>query len=141
MSYEIGIDTLHLRPTPRLAHTEYFDHQPYVQRVVDETGRDFHEAWDYDLCFHISDGPVAWWSSDQLVDMGHAEYQDRGTDFRPAHEGMFNDVDDVHAFDVNETFELTPFDELVAFYQDDYRKGQAHFSSLVFPGGYYNTIV
>lgn len=34
MSYQIGIDTLNLRPTPRLAHTEYCSHDPLIRAVT-----------------------------------------------------------------------------------------------------------
>ncbi len=34
MSYQIGIDALNLRPTPRLAHTEYCDHAPLKRAVT-----------------------------------------------------------------------------------------------------------
>lgn len=141
MSYQIGIDTLFLRPTPRIAHTEYSDHGPLQQKVARQTGRPFTEAWDYDLLWVSNDGPDPWDHSDKLVDMGHAEYADGGVDFRPTHKGMFDDVEDVYRFDVNQTFEPTDFDELVAFYQRFFQGGQADHPHLVFPGGYYHTMV
>jgi len=51
MSYQIAYDTMHLRPTSRLAHTEYCDHDALVQHV-EQTGQSFHDAWQFDLLWN-----------------------------------------------------------------------------------------
>jgi hypothetical protein len=146
MSYQIGWDTLNLRPAPRLAHTEYCDHAELIRRVTGEQdahkrGRAFCDAWAIDLVWMTNDGPVGWDKRGRVTDMGHAEYVEGGTDKRLPRQSPFRDQEDVLAFDAVKEYGLPDDDELVAFYEKLYREGQAARPEQVYPGGYYKTIV
>jgi len=142
MSYQIGIDTIHLRPTPRLAHTEYSDHQPLHEKVQRDTGRPFATAWDYDLIWVTDDGPYKDWAKHgRATDMGHAAYVAGGTDFRPPSPCAFEDVEDVYAFDATREYPMPAMGELVAYYQQQHEKRVAAAGDLVVTGGYYKSIV
>ncbi len=55
MSRKIGMDTICLRPTPRLAHTEYsLDYHKSLLAAM--KGRVCDE-WDFDVHWCIHDGP------------------------------------------------------------------------------------
>lgn len=141
MSYQIGIDTLHLRPTPRLAHTEYCDHEPLIRQVQARTGKPFHDAWQYDFIWSSNDGPVPWGERGRVTDMGHAVFMENGSDFHAAQVSPFKDVDEVLAFDAVREYGLPDFDKLVAFYEKSYQDGQRAYPNQLVPGGYYKTLV
>ncbi|MCP4644441.1 MAG: hypothetical protein GY851_28620 [bacterium] len=141
MSYEIGMDTIHLRPTPRLAHTEYCSHNELIKSVTDEAGVPFEDAWDFDFIWSVNDGEVAWADRGRSTDMGHAEFLEGGTDRREAKECPFTDPEQVLEFDAVEEYGLPDFDELVAYYERSYREGREAHPNQVFTGGYYKTIV
>lgn len=148
MSYELGLATLRLQNTPRLAHTEYCSNYALVRAV---TGRDpltdggawhdFYRAWEFDFIWSVHDGPVGWGERGRVTDMGHAEFLEGGIDRRDTVHCPFRDVDEVLAFDAVEEYGLPDFDELVTFYQRHYDQGQRRHPEQVFPGGYYKTIV
>ncbi len=141
MSYQIGIDTIHLRPTPRPAHTEYCSNDA-VRRAVEKTaGRSLEEAWDFDFTWSTNDGPVPWCDRGRVTDMGHAEFLEGGVDRREAKSSPFVDPEQVLAFDAVEEYGLPDFDELAAYYERFYQDAQQANSNQVFPGGYYKTIV
>lgn len=147
MSYQIGVDTLHLRPTPRLAHTEYCDS---AALIADATGKDRHggmydpdfiDAWAIDLMFCAHDGPYGQWRRHgRTTNMGHAEYADGGTDFVDAAQSPFTDPEQVYAFDATSEYPMPDHDELVEDYEQFHRELKADHDCLV-PGGYYKTIV
>lgn len=148
MSYDIGIRTCRLEPTDRLAHTEYCSNYALIRAV---TGLDpktdsgatkaFQQAWDFDLTWCTHDGPVGWGQRGRVTDMGHAEFLEGGTDYRDTVHCPFTDVEQVWAFDAVEEYGLPEFDELVNYYEDYHQRARAANPHLVFPGGYYKTIV
>jgi hypothetical protein len=148
MSYDIGMRTLRLEPTDRLAHTEYCSNYALVRAV---TGRDpqtdggadsaFNDAWDFDFLWCVNDGPVAWGQRGRVTDMGHAEFMEGGADRRAIGVCPFTDPEQVLAFDAVEEYGLPDFDELVAYYDQWYRDCQAAHPEQIFTGGYYKTIV
>lgn len=148
MSYQIGFDTLHLRPTSRLAHTEYCSNPALVRAV---TGKDpatdgtawpeFNAAWDIDFNWSVHDGPSNWFAQGRCTDMGHAEFVEGGTDKRAMQPCPFTDPDEVLAFDAVEEYGLPDFDDLVALYEGWYQRSQAAHPEQVHTGGYYKTIV
>ena len=88
MSYQIGIDALNLRPTPRLAHTEYCTNAA-LKRVVTglpesdpEQDREFYRQWSYDFIWSTDEGPEPWETRGRTTDMGHAEFLEGGVDRR-----------------------------------------------------------
>jgi len=141
MSYEIGIDTVFLRPTPRLAHTEYCDHEPLVREVRARTGMSFEDAWELDLLWSTNDGPVGWAERGRVTDMGHAEFMEGGRDRRDARPSPFTDPEQVLEFDAVREYGLPDFDGLVAYYGKWHADSQAAHPGQVVTGGYYKTIV
>ena len=141
MSYQIGIDTIHLRPTPRLAHTDYCDHAPFMRQVEAQTGKRFSEAWQFDFLWYTHDGPVPWESRGRATNMGHAEYVEGGADFKPDTPSPFTDAEQVLAFDAVSEYGLADFDALVKFYEDDFQRRRRANPHTVNMGGYYRSIV
>ncbi len=147
MSYQIGIDTFHLRPTPRLAHTEYCDHSP-LKRIVTglpegdwRTEAEFARCWELDYIWHTNDGPEPWSERGRVTDMGHAEFMEGGVDRREPKVSPFKTIEEVLSFDAVAEYGLTDFDKLVGYYRDLYARARAYYPDAVFSGGYYNTIV
>ena len=137
MSYQIGMDTIHLRPTPRLAHTEYCSNEAIVRLIGEER---FGEWMNFDVVWSTNDGPVGWGQRGRVTDMGHAEFLEDGRDRRDTVHCPFESVEEVWAFDAVEEYGLPDFGELVAYYEGVYRQCQEG-ADYVYPGGYYNTIV
>jgi len=138
VSYQIGIDTLHLRPTPRLAHTEYCSNEAIVRHIGAERFADWMER---DFLWASNDGPIEWGKAGRVTDMGHAEFLEGGRDKRDTIYCPFRSVEEVWAFDAVEEYGLPPFDELVRYYERAYQEAQAANPEQVFPGGYYRTLV
>jgi hypothetical protein len=146
LSYPIGIDTIHLRPTPRLAHTEYVDSAPLIQAVTGEVGchsatRRFNDAWEIDLIWSTNDGPIPWAERGRATDMGHAEFIAGGGDRREVKPCPFHSPEEVWAFDAVAEYGLPDFDALVDYYQSFYAEKQAENPHQVYTGGYYKTII
>ena len=138
MSYQIGIDTINLRPTPRLAHTEYCSNRAIVRHI----GEDKFAKWlDLDFVWTCHDGPIDWSTAGRTTDMGHAVFQEDGSDFRTTIHCPFKTVEEVWAFDAVEEYGLPDFKELVALYYKWYHDQQDNNKDQVVPGGYYKTIV
>ena len=141
MSYQIGIDTIHLRPTERLAHTEYCSSDA-VRRALTAGGtRSFEDAFEMDFLWSVHDGPQSWGERGRVTDMGHAEFLEGGVDKRPPKPCPFTDPAEVLAFDAVEEYGLPDMGELVAFYEKHYQDSQKAYPNQVFTGGYYKTIV
>ncbi len=146
MSRELGLATLRLEPTPRLAHTEYIDSDTIVSAVTGKPGNwlsndAFVRAWDLDLLWHSQDGPTRWSTRGRTTDLGHAAYVAGGTDQRPSAPSPFNDLDEVLAFDPVVEYGLEAPDALAAHYQAVWRRGQDAHPTAVFTGGYYKTLI
>ncbi len=148
MSYEIGIKTMRLELTERLAHTEYCSNYALVRSVTGldprtdgDAWRKFNEAWQIDMLWVTNDGPVGWGKRGRITDMGHAEFLEGGIDRRDSIYCPFKDVEEVLSFDAVEEYGLPDMDELVRYYEDFYRRGQSSNPNQVFTGGYYKTIV
>ncbi len=141
MSYSVGIDTIHLRPAPRLAHTEYCSSDALRRSVHESTGLSLEQAWQFDFLWNTNDGMTPWSQRGRTTDMGHADFLEGGIDRREAKPSPFKKVQEVWAFDAVAEYGLPDYDELVAFYEDHYRASQAAHPDQVFTGGYYRTIV
>ena len=146
MSYQIGIDTIHLRPTPRLAHTEYCSDWPLIRAVAGDDGTDpkrnqeFLDAWQIDFIWSAYPGPRHY-RHGRNTDMGHAEFLEGGIDLREPQPSPFTTPEEVLAFDAVEEYGLHPFDELVEDLENHYQTQQRARPNQVYPGGYYTTIV
>jgi hypothetical protein len=141
MSYQIGIDTVHLRPTPRLAHTEYCSNAALIRELQARGQPSFDDAWEIDLLWSSNDGPVGWEKRGRVTDMGHAVFVEGGTDKRQPQPCPFKTVEEVLEFDAVKEYRLPDFDELVKYYEKCYQDTQKARPNQVFPGGYYKTIV
>jgi len=140
MSRQIGIDTIHLKPTPRLAHTEYCSNDVLRRRLTAD-GQAFEDAIETDFIWSTHDGPGPWSERGRVTDMGHAEFLEHGVDKRPPKTSPFTDPEQVLEFDAVKEYGLPDFDGLVSFYEKHYQESQAAFPNQVFTGGYYKTIV
>jgi hypothetical protein len=138
MSRKIGMDTICLRPTPRLAHTEYSMeyHKAYFERFKGK----FYEEWGYDMFWCVHDGPQDW-SKGRQTDMGHAVYAADGSDQRQPAQCPFKDIEEVYEFDPAKEYGLPGHAELVKFYEDWYQKTQTANPEQVITGGFYKTVV
>jgi hypothetical protein len=103
--------------------------------------RRFYDAWEFDFLFGTHDGFVDWSQAGRCTDMGHAVYAADGSDQRAAVECPFREPEEVWAFDPVAEFGLTPFDELVAGYEQNYKQRSAAFPNQVCTGGYYKTVI
>jgi len=148
MSYQIGWDTFHLKPTVRLAHTEYCDSDPIIRAVTGlDPSRDgrarglFNDAWQLDYLWKTNDGPAAWSERGRTTDMGHAEFMEGGRDRREARSSPFKTVEEAWEFNAVEEYGLPGFDGLVQYYEKWYKEAQAANPNQVCGGGYYKTLV
>lgn len=153
MSYQIGIDRLHLRSTPRIGRLEYFSNLEYLARLFMETygrrplanefgkaGQMLQERYPMDLNWGTWDGPPNWHTSGRTTDMGKAIYAGMG-EMHDAAPSPFKTVEEVYAFDAVSEYPMPEFDELVCAYEANYQARKAANSEQVNPGGYYNTMV
>ncbi|MHB1294576.1 MAG: uroporphyrinogen decarboxylase family protein [Anaerolineae bacterium] len=147
MSYTIGMDALNLRPTPRLAHTEYCSSEAIKRAVTGMAGdspereRAFNDAWDLDLIWSTNEGPEPWATRGRTTDMGHSDFLEGGVDRRQPKQCPFHDVEEALAFDAVAEYGLTDAERLVSFYEGSYRRARQNFPNQVYTGGYYNTLV
>ncbi|NCO37966.1 MAG: hypothetical protein COZ06_15145 [Armatimonadetes bacterium CG_4_10_14_3_um_filter_66_18] len=150
MSRQLALDTINLKPTPRLAHTDYSlgYHTDYIRR---KTGMEpsapgatqrLHELWGIDFLFGTNDGLHGNWGAyGRATDMGHAEYAADGSDLRAIGECPFKTVEEVWAFDAVAEYGLPDFDEQVAAYEQSFVGGRDGNPDQLTTGGYYKTIV
>ncbi len=141
MSYAIGMDTINLRPTPRLAHTEYCSNDALRREIRRRFNKTLEEAWEFDFLWSTNDGPVPWSERGRTTDMGHAEFLEGGVDRRLPKPSPFRDAEDVLAFDAVLEYGLPDFEGLVQFYQQSYDAARTAHPEQVFTAGYYKTIV
>ncbi|MFP3896508.1 MAG: uroporphyrinogen decarboxylase family protein [Anaerolineales bacterium] len=146
MSYSIGMDALNLKPTPRVAHTEYCSNDALKRAVTglpdDHPHREaaFYERWNYDFIWSTDDGPEPWDERGRVTDMGHSEFLEGGVDRREPRPCPFRSVEEVWAFDAVAEYGLTDFEDLVSFYQGLYRQARQEYPEQVWTGGYYRTL-
>ena len=147
MSYQIGIDALNLKPTPRLAHTEYCSNAALKRAVTGmadddpQREREFARRWEFDFIWSTNDGCEPWERRGRTTDMGHSEFLEGGVDWRATKTCPFKTVEEALSFDAVAEYGLTDFRTLVNFYEKSYQDARAYYSDQVFTGGYYRTIV
>ena len=157
MSYQIGMDTILLRNTPRLAHTEYCSNDALRRHLNGRVGQmgpaeqmtstgpggavSFDDLWNLDLLWSTNDGPVGWAERGRCTDMGHADFLEGGVDRRQPKPCPFHEPEEVWAFDAVKEYGLPDFASLVKFYQQCHADGQRNSPNQVVTVGYYKTIV
>ncbi len=73
--------------------------------------------------------------------MGHAAYVKGGKDLRDILVCPFKISEKVLSFDAAEEYGLPDIEERAEYFQKIYQDGQRTYSNLIFPGGYYKTLV
>ncbi len=147
MSYQIGLDTLRLRPTPRLARTEYCSNDALKRLVTGLPADDprldaeFSRRWELDLIWSTPEGSHPWETCGRVTDMGHSEFLEGGVDWRPKQPCPFKNVHEAWAFDAVAEYGLTPMEELVAYYEGVYQDARRRYPEQVYTGGYYRTLI
>ena len=147
MSYQIGINALNLRPTSRLAHTEYCSDAALKRAVTGLSDDDpsqeaeFYRLWQYDFIWSTNDGPEPWDQRGRVTDMGHSEFVEGGVDLRQPKASPFKDPEDVLTFDAVREYGLTDFCSLVSFYENAYQVARRRYPEQGYTGGYYRSLV
>jgi len=154
MSYQIGMDTINLKKTERLAHTEYChdgDLKDAVTSMVVKPGdvlsgeeqiRSFRNRWMLDFTWGGSDGPINWEERGRYTIHSHAELLKANPDRRDSEPCPFTDPEQVLEFDAVKEYGPWPtIEELTAFYEKIYQDAQKDQPEQVYPGGNYKTIV
>ena len=146
MSYQIGIDTIYLRRTPRLAHTEYCSNDALKRAVTGlpdshpDRDAEFYRLWEYDFVWSTNDGPEPWEDRGRVTDMGHSEFLEGGVDLRQPKACPFRTVEEAWSFHAVAEYGLTDSDALVAFYAESYQEARRRYADQVYTGGYYRTL-
>jgi hypothetical protein len=156
MSRKIGMDTICLRPTPRVGHMEFSMsyHKNLLRKYSggldpskdDETlwkcYRALMKEWDYDMLWSTHDGPINWQTSGgRYTDLGHAAYAGDGSDERKANICPFSEPEEVWEFDPAKEYGVPEHESLKKFYREWHEKEQADNPGVVFTGGYYRSVV
>ncbi|HOK30187.1 MAG TPA: uroporphyrinogen decarboxylase family protein [bacterium] len=150
MSREIALDTISLKETPRIAHTEYSlnYHTDYILKKTEaskidlDTIRKFYDILMIDFLWNTDDGLHGDWEKfGRATDMGHAEYAIDGSDKRIPKECPFKSPEDVWDFDTVAEYGLPDFDEQVSAYESNIQRLRDDFPNQLSTGGYYKTIV
>ena len=133
MLKELGMKALQLEMTDHVCRMEYsvFSHSKLMEKVTgisveeQQNGRwrdaftAFCKAWD--ICAHwsilIGRGSLGRYVSS----MGHAVYNEGGTDYNDNVFELFRDEEDVFAFDPYETLPYLEENEIVQMFNDHYR--------------------
>ncbi|MGC8971995.1 MAG: uroporphyrinogen decarboxylase family protein [bacterium] len=150
MSKEIALNTIYLKETPRIAHTEYSINY-HTEYILKKTGakevdlttmRKFFDIWLIDFLWNTNDGLHGNWENfGRATDMGHAEYAINGSDKRIPKECPFKTPEEVWAFDAVAEYGLPDFNEQVEAYESIIQKAREDFPDQLTTGGYYKTIV
>lgn len=154
MSLEIGMKIMNLEMTERVGRTEYCDHIPLVKKVTgcdlspnmsteeqQKAWRKFYEWAGYDFLWNTSDGPIDWKDLGRVTSMRHAVYAADGSDFNENITCPFKSVEEVLSFDAAQEYGLPDITERAKYFQQIYCNGRKNYPDLVFPGGYYKTLV
>jgi len=150
MSRQLALDTIYLKPTSRLAHTEYSleYHTDYILKKTgisppnSEAYRRLYDLWDIDFLWITDDGLHQDWEKlGRATDMGHAEYAINGSDKRIPKECPFKTPEEVWAFDAVAEYGLPDFNEQVEAYEKMIQTTREMFPDQLGTGGYYKTIV
>ncbi|SHE66538.1 Uroporphyrinogen decarboxylase (URO-D) [Caldanaerobius fijiensis DSM 17918] len=150
MSRQLALDTVYLKSTPRLAHTEYSleYHTDYIRTKTGldpsdpEAVKRLYNLWDIDFIWHTNDGLHGDWAKfGRTTDMGHAEYAVDGSDKHDPAVCPFNSPEEVWSFDAVSEYGLPDFNEQVAAYENIIQQARQEYPDQLFTGGYYKTIV
>lgn len=148
MSYEIGMAALNLQMTERVARTEYTDSWEIVRhysgldpRKDNAAWRGYQDAVHLDYLWTVNDGPVPWSTRGRVTDLGHAVYNEDGSDFHASQPSPFTDFEQVLSFNAVDEYGMLDFEELTSYYEESYQNNRINNPNQVVSGGYYKTLV
>lgn len=150
MGRQLALDTINLKSTPRLAHTEYSMeyHKGYLCNVTGLTPDDpdlhgrFYENWGMDMLWCVNDGLYSDWANrGRTTHMGHAVYASDGSDKSVAQASPFANPGEVWAFDAVSEYGLPSAVDQVRAYDEYAAAGRENHNRPLKTGGYYKTIV
>jgi len=148
MSYEIGMAALNMQFTERVARTEYTDSWEIVRHYAGRDPRHDNTAWrayqdavHLDYLWSVDDGPVPWATRGRITDLGHAVYNEDGSDFHASMPSPFTDVEQVLSFNAVDEYGLLNMQELTEYYENSYQQNRRQNPNQVISGGYYKTLV
>ena len=150
MARQLALDAVCLKPTERLAHTdyslEYHKNLVYKMTGLDpshpDAYRKYYDACGIDFLFGTNDGlHGAWGERGRAMDMGHAVYAADGSDMRVAKPCPFTTPEDVWAFDAVGEYGLPDFNEQIAAYEEIIQNARVKYPEQLSTGGYYKTII
>ncbi|MCM8816786.1 MAG: uroporphyrinogen decarboxylase family protein [Candidatus Omnitrophica bacterium] len=151
MSIEIFKKILNLEYTERIGRTEYCDHPSLIKHItgldpknpeqVQKAYEKFYEWVPYDFLWSTNDGPVQWSELGRTTDMGHAIYQEDGSDYRKPKPCPFKSVEEVLNFDAVKEYGNFDIDERAEYFKKSLENTQNKFSDTLVAAGYYKTIV
>ncbi len=133
MSYSYGMAALNLEMTDRVPRTEYSIHSHWalieavtkIKVNADSSAEDklraqhaFYDAWNFDFAWGTTINHH--FLGDYYTDMGHAVYEQSGSDFREMGGAAFEDIDDVLAFDPVAKLPKYTEEELIKVFDDAY---------------------
>jgi hypothetical protein len=144
MSREVALNTINLKSTDRIAHTDY-SLEYHVDYTIKKTGlsldnpdtlRCYYDACHMDFLFGTNDGLHGNWAQfGRSTDMGHASYAADGSDMSTAKPSPFKTAEEVWAFDAVKEYGLP--DGLIFEPCNDFGYMADHFgSSTVLIGSY-----
>ena len=154
MSYTDGIAAINLEMPPRVPRTEYSVEMHYdvikavtgivvssesSEKEISDAANALRKAWNFDFIWNIRVGSGSEFLGKYYTDMGHANYNAVGSDFRHIGKSAFNDEDDVLAFDAVECLKTYNQNELVEMFNNDYRAKVESFPDAVNMTGIYIT--
>ncbi len=133
MSLIHGMAALNLEMSDRVPRTEYSAEMSYdlikattgialdensTQQQITDARRAFYKAWNYDFMWSIV--IKAKYLGKYYTDMGHAVFDQGGSDFREVGESVFEEPEDVLDFDPVESLPQYTEKELVELFDKDY---------------------
>ncbi len=152
MSYKSGMAALNLEFTDTVPRTEYSAefHWPLIKKVTGidtakeenrkEASREFIKKWDYAFMWHTVIGSSELKKRGRVTKMGHAAYQEGGTDFDTEVSCPFKDVEDVLNFDPYEEYGEVDINEIIREIEGDYEVQKTTYKDTVSMGGVYITL-
>lgn len=156
MSYEDGWAAFNLEMPDRVPRTEYSAqrHWELINKVMGtsvsaESSQEEQQkatnlfmspkGWNYDLCWNV----LVYTNhlGKFRTDMGHAEYDARGGDFRMMAESWYKDPEDVLAFRPEEHLPQYSHSELIKGFEKHYNLSRTNCPEAISKSGIYITLV
>ena len=141
MSFERGLAAIRLESPTEIPHTQYMSHPRLAEALAGKASDDpqfgeaLSKALDIDFVWY-TDGPAV---HGRLTSMGHAVWQEDGSDFDTNIQCPFNDVEEVLSFDPVAEYGIPDVNAKAEEYQAFWKERQAA-NDAVHPGGLYRSL-